>query len=215
MKRLLLALVAALVILVSAAPEKKNVMIIGDSISIGYTPFVTEALADVANVVHNKGNAQTSTNGVEKIDSWLEGTKWDVIHFNFGLWDLCYRHPDSKAPGQRDKVNGTLSTTLEQYEANLEAVVKKLKATGAELIFCTTSYVPTEEVGRFPEDVAKYNAVAIKVMKRNKIKVNDLYKPSIAIHAENGLGVNNVHYDKEGYEALSKYVIKAISKKLK
>lgn len=204
----------ALLIFVSAAPEKKNVLIIGDSISIGYTPFVIAAMKDEANVVRHKGNAETSTNCVEKIDSWLGDTKWDVIHFNCGLWDLCYRHPNSTVQGNRDKINGTISNSVEDYAANLEIVVKRLKETGAELIFATITYVPTEEEGRFAEDVAKYNAAALKVMKRYGVKVNDLYKPSAKIHAEMGQGNNNVHYKKEGYQYLSEYVVKAIRKRL-
>ena len=71
-----------------------NVLIIGDSISIGYTKFVQEMMAGKANVhrpLNAKGgflNCQGTTFGVEKIDEWLGDTKWDVIHFNFGLHDL-------------------------------------------------------------------------------------------------------------------------------
>ncbi len=213
MKKLLFV-VAALAILVSAAPEKKNVLIIGDSISIGYTPFVIAELKDEANVVRIKGNSETSTNCVAKIDTWLGDTKWDVIHFNCGLWDLCYRHPNSTVQGNRDKINGTISTSVEEYAQNLEIIVKRLKETGAELIFATITYVPSEEEGRFVEDAQIYNAAALKVMKRHGVKINDLYKPSAKIHAEQGQGKNNVHYKKVGYQTLSEYVVKAIRKRL-
>jgi hypothetical protein len=56
-----------------------------------------------------KGNGQDSNHGVANIDKWLGDRKWDVIHFNWGLWDICYRSPASKEQGHRDKVNGTLS----------------------------------------------------------------------------------------------------------
>src|SRR5210317_211530 len=68
-----------------------NVLILGDSISIGYTPFVKELLKGEANVqrpIHPNGraeNCQGTLNGVKHIDRWLEDTQWDVIHFNFGL----------------------------------------------------------------------------------------------------------------------------------
>jgi len=39
-----------------------------------------------------------------------------VIHFNWGLWDLCYRNPLVKNQGNRDKVNGKLSVSLDDYE---------------------------------------------------------------------------------------------------
>ena len=61
-------------------------------------------------------------------------TRWDVIHFNWGLWDLCYRHPKSKVQGRRDKARGTLTTPLEQYEKNLDQLVVRLKKTKAKLM---------------------------------------------------------------------------------
>ena len=80
------------------------VLLIGDSISLGYTPFVKELLKDEASVEHHPGNAQHTGTGLEKLDGWLGDKKWDVIHFNWGLWDLCYRHPEAKTGGNRDKV---------------------------------------------------------------------------------------------------------------
>ncbi len=215
MKRLLLLFVIPLfAILMAASSLKKDVLIIGDSISIGYTPFVAEALADVATVVRHEGNAQMSANGVERIDKWLGDTKWDVIHFNFGLWDLCYRHPESKVQGNRDKVNGELTATVEEYAANLEIIVERLERTGAKLIFATTTYVPTEEEGRFVEDVERYNRVAKEIMKRHKIKINPLYDLSVKVHPQYGNGDDDVHYSEQGYEALSKQVAKYIRREL-
>ena len=83
-----------------------KVLIIGDSISGGYTPRVVNLLKDKALVKHNPGNAQHTGTGIEKLDAWIGETDWDVIHFNWGLWDLCYRHPESKVQGRRDKVQG-------------------------------------------------------------------------------------------------------------
>ena len=50
-----------------------KVLIIGDSISIGYTPYVQEALAGKATVVHNEGNAGHTGIGLNKIHDWLPG----------------------------------------------------------------------------------------------------------------------------------------------
>jgi hypothetical protein len=71
-------------------PDLPNVLIIGGSISIGYTRPLKEILKGKANVFHNPGNAAHSENGIAKLDSWLGTTKWDVIHFNHGLHDLKY-----------------------------------------------------------------------------------------------------------------------------
>src|SRR5690606_3837208 len=94
-----------LIVLLSFNQKKKKVLIIGDSISIGYFPFVKDALKEEAYVVHNPGNSQHTGTGLQRLDEWLGTTKWDVIHFNWGLWDLCYRNPRSEDAGKRDKVN--------------------------------------------------------------------------------------------------------------
>ena len=180
-----------------------NVLIIGDSISIGYTPFTKELLKEKATVVHNAGNAGPTTNGLANIEKWLGETKWDVIHFNWGLHDLCYRNPDSKESGNRDKVNGTISTTLEQYEANLEELVCRLEETGAALIWANTTVVPEDEVGRFVCDEIKYNKVAEKIMKKHNIQINDLYTVSSCFPEELLAGAGNVHYKKDGYKILA------------
>ena len=97
-----------------------KVLIIGDSISIGYTPHVTQMLKGKAVVKHHRGNAGHTGMGLKNLDKWIGDTRWDIIHFNWGLWDLCYRNPKSKVQGNRDKVNGKITHTLEQYEKNLD-----------------------------------------------------------------------------------------------
>jgi hypothetical protein len=108
-----------------------KVLIIGDSISIGYTQSVVDQLKGVANVERPKSNCGPTTRGLKSLKKWLGTNTWDVIHFNWGLHDLCYRHPKAKAYGNRDKVNGSLSVPLDQYEKNLEQLVTQLKKTGA------------------------------------------------------------------------------------
>lgn len=213
MKTLLPTLALFIAILPSVIAEDKpattrlpKVLIIGDSISLGYTPHVRSILKGKAIVTHNKGNAQHTGTGLEKIDSWLGETKWDVIHFNWGLWDLCYRHPDSKAQGNRDKAKGTITTPLEQYEKNLEKLVLRLKKTGATLIWAHTSVVPENEVGRNVGDDAKYNEAATRVMKKHGIAINDIHTLTKEFPPTLFVGPGDVHYKKDGYEKIAKQV---------
>lgn len=189
--RLLLLLALALPL----AAQSPRILIIGDSISIGYTPFVTKALEGQATVVHNEGNAAHTGNGVAKLDEWLGNGQWDVIHFNFGLHDLKIMEG-----GQRQ-------IPLAQYEQNLKTIVKRLKQTKAKLIWATTTPVPPGKVNplRDPADVPKYNAVARRIMKAEKIRVNDLFG---ADHS--GQLPANVHYTPAGYEALARQVLKVL-----
>lgn len=197
-------------------PKEPKILIIGDSISIGYFSKVKEAMANKAIVMHNPGNAQHTGTGLEKIKDWIGKEDWDIIQFNWGLWDLCYRHPDANAYGNRDKIKGSITYDPQTYRQNLEELVSILKAsTSAKLIFVTTTYVPVNEAGRFTEDVPKYNAIAKVVMKKNGVIINDIYKKSIAIHHKNGVGDNDVHYNKEGYKELGELIVPVLNKTLK
>ena len=194
--------------------EKPKILIIGDSISIGYTPFVKEILKNEAIIIHNPGNAQHTGTGLLQLGKWIGNEDWDIIQFNWGLWDLCYRHPDAKVYGNRDKVNGTVTFSLEQYKENLTKLVLMLKQTNANLIFVTTSYVPEGEAGRFKGDEVKYNKVAKEVMKEHGIVVNDIHKASKKIHKKYMIEKGDVHFTEMGYELLAIEITNFIRKEI-
>ena len=195
--------------------DKPRILIIGDSISIGYTPYLKESLKKKADVFHNPGNAQHTGTGLEKIDKWIGDENWDIIQFNWGLWDLCYRHPDSKVQGNRDKVNGKITYTLDEYASNLDSIVTLLKSkTKARLIFVTTTYVPDNEAGRFKNDAIRYNDAAKKIMEKHSVIVNDIYEHSISIHQKFGKGSDDVHYSEQGYKRLSELVTNSLNTEL-
>ena len=103
-------------------PELPQVLIIGDSISIAYTPAVRTLLRGDAQVHRPTTNCKWSAFGDQEIEKWLGSKKWDVIHFNFGLWDWYGWNQKEKA-------------TPKSYAQNLQRIVKKLRKTGARLIF--------------------------------------------------------------------------------
>ncbi|MDE0957130.1 MAG: SGNH/GDSL hydrolase family protein [Planctomycetota bacterium] len=189
-----------------------RVLIIGDSISIGYTPFVQKALRDRATVIHNPGNAQHTGTGLKKIDQWLGDENWDVIHFNWGLWDLCYRDP----PGSRKqgKEKGQVTLSLQQYGINLEKLILRLQKTKARLIWASITRVPEGEKGRFVGDDIRYNRVAQKLMKKYKIPINDLHAVSSKLDPKLFRAPGDVHFKPEGREELAKKVIEAIDQAL-
>ncbi len=191
-----------------------NVLLLGDSISIGYTPPVTELLQGIANTRRPDDNCGDTRAGLTHIDAWLGDTHWDVIHFNWGLHDLCYRHPESLAYGNRDKINGAISVPLETYEQNLEALVDRLQQTGATLLWASTTTVPEGEVGRFVGDELNYNAVAEKIMRRHDIAINDLHTVSRGFPPDLWSTPGDVHFTKEGYARLGRQVAKSIRRAL-
>jgi hypothetical protein len=163
-----------------------------------------------ATVVRHKGNAQHTGTGLEKLDEWLGDTKWDVIHFNWGLWDLCYRNPESKEQGNRDKLNGTVTTSPEQYGKNIEELVTRLQKTGATLIWANTTVVPENEPGRMTGGDLTYNAVAATIMKKHGVIVNDLNTLTRGFSPDLFIESGNVHYTKEGYQKIAAQVADCI-----
>jgi acetyl esterase len=201
----------------TADPKLPDVLIIGDSISIGYTRAVRATLAGKANVwrpMRGKGpdNCGDTVIGLEKIDGWLGKQKWDVIHFNWGLWDLCYRDPNVEKQGNRDKIGGKISVTPEDYEKNLEQLVTRLKATGATLIWANTTVVPEGETGRFVGDDEKYNAIAARVMERHGIPTDDLHALTKGFSGTFSVKPDDVHYTVAGYEKIAVQVAAEIGK---
>jgi hypothetical protein len=192
------------------AETQPRALIIGDSISIGYTPEVQRRLKDRVTVKRHRGNAQHTGTGLRMLDTWLGTEKWDVIHFNWGLWDLCYRDLETKSRLNRDKVNGVLTTSLEQYETNLEELVLRLKKTGAKLIWAHTTVVPDNDVGRFAGDDKKYNAAAARIMRKHGVAINDLNALTRGFPADLFQGPGDVHFTREGYRRIAGQVAESI-----
>jgi acyl-CoA thioesterase-1 len=191
-------------------PPLPNVLIIGDSISIGYFKPTQALLDGKAIVVHNPGNAAHTANGLQKLTQWLGDTQWDVIHFNFGLHDLKYVDEQGKNISAE---KGHQQIPMDEYEINLEALVTRLRATGATLIFATTTPVPDGTGFRVKGDAEKYNRVALNVMKNHGVAIDDLY--SFALPRLNDIQrPHNVHFTEAGSKLLAEQVAGSILKAL-
>jgi hypothetical protein len=179
-------------------PSLPRILLIGDSISMGYTIPVRAALNGKANVYRPSENCGPTTRGLEKLDEWLGKGHWEVIHFNFGLHDLKL-------------VEGKHLVSPENYEKNLRVIVKRLQQTGATLIWCTTTPVPhgTSNPLRSNDDVLAYNAVAKKVMEENRISIDNLYEFALR-RLKKIQRPSNVHYTASGYQVLAGHVAESI-----
>ena len=198
---------------VEEKPDLPRALLIGDSISIGYTTRTQDALAGQANVLRIPENAGSTRDGLEKIDRWLaRRPHWDVIHFNFGLHDLKKQKSGSPNPDQLD-VTGPVNIPLAEYEANLEALVQRLKQTGARLIWASTTPIPEGSLGRVRGDEVAYNETARRVMEKNGVRINDLHaclQPSEAASFPPG----DVHPNDPGKEILARQTAAEISQTL-
>lgn len=183
-----------------------RVLLLGDSISIGYTLPTRARLAGKANVHRPAENCSDSGKGVRTIDKWLGTGKWDVIHFNFGLHDVKYL--DEKGALVSPE-KGKQVASVAEYEKNLRALVASLKKTGAKLIFATTTPVPAGSAGRVEHSEIPYNVAAIRVMKENGVAVDDLHAFVVARQDKIQLP-KNVHFTKDGSEQLADTVVASI-----
>jgi acyl-CoA thioesterase-1 len=181
-----------------------RVLLIGDSVSIGYTLQVRKLLEGRANVHRIPVNGGATEVGLANMKKWLGNGKWDVIHFNFGLHDAKH----SSATEFR--------ASREQYADNLRKLVALMKPTSAKLIFATTTPVPKGgnlSPTRIFDDIEARNGIAIKVMNESGVAIDDLYGSVLPHIAEVGRP-NDVHFKPEGYELLAKAVAASIETQL-
>lgn len=193
-------------------PGLPRVFLIGDSISIGYTLHVRELLKGKANVHRAPINCGPSHNGLRgtRPGGWLGERKWDVIHFNFGIWD-------SKISPKTGKV----ATADAVYVRNLETIADQLKSTGAVLIFATTTPIPDSLlIGAEPGqalppttrvflDVAHKNRLATEAFQTRGVLIDDLYA-AIYPEREKYWRPGDLHFTPEGSRFLAQAVAKSI-----
>ena len=177
-------------------PKLPRVLLIGDSVSRGYTLPARVALERKANVHRAPENCGPTANGIKKMDVWLGEGKWDVIHFNFGIHDR--------------------KTSAKDYENRLELIVKQLKATGAKLIWASTTPIPpdTKDGPEASTAIIEKNRIAAEIMKKNMVHVNDLFNfitPQLS-KVQNPM---DVHFKGEGYDMLGRQVALKIEEILK
>ncbi len=203
-------------------PALPNVLLLGDSISIGYTRAVRELLRGKANVfrpINANGTAENCSDtgkGLTELDRWLAiQPRWAVIHFNWGLHDLKHMKPNAPKPTTSADPNDPPLRSLQEYRANLAGIVARLQKTGARLIFATTTPVPAGAVNPFraPEDPPRYNATAMELMNSQAVRINDLFAAVQPRLAELQLP-RNVHFTDQGSATLAERVAAAITTEL-
>ena len=180
---------------VKDVPGLPRVLLIGDSVSRGYTLAARKALAGKANVHRAPENCGPSANGLKKLDIWLAGAKWDVIHFNFGIHDR--------------------STPPADYQQRLETLVARMKATGAKVIWASTTPVPadTKDGPKAAEQIVEKNRIAAEVMAKQGVAIDDLFT-FITPHLAKVQNPKDVHFNGDGYDLLGKQVAEMIGQTL-
>lgn len=176
-------------------PELPRVLLIGDSVSRGYTQAVRKVLKDKANVHRAPANCGSTARGVKKIDVWLGDENWNIIHFNFGIHDR--------------------TTPMTQYIQRLKHLVKRMQKTGAKLIWASTTPIPDlPEMKYSAASIVERNQASAKLMQKHGIVINDLFT-AITPHLVELQNPNDVHFSGKGYEFLGQQVAASIEAAVK
>lgn len=175
-------------------PALPRVLLIGDSVSRGYTQAVRRALAGKANVHRAPANCGPTATGIKRIDAWLTSDggdeAWDVIHFNFGIHDR--------------------NTPITDYTARLEQLIKRMQATGAALVWASTTPIPDNpKTGQTAASIVDRNAAAAKLMADRGVAIDDLFG-FITPHLAEVQPPNDVHFTGKGYDLLGRQVAESI-----
>ena len=176
-------------------PQLPRVLLIGDSVSRGYTQSVRKALAGKANVHRAPANCGPTSSGLKNLDVWLGDGKWDVIHFNFGIHDR--------------------NTPVDEYSERLEQLVTRMQKTGAKLIWASTTPIPDDpEKKQAAASIVERNKAAAEMMTKHGVATDDLFT-AVTPHLDEMQNPNDVHFNAAGYEFLGQQVADAITKATK
>jgi hypothetical protein len=171
-------------------PKLPRVLLLGDSVSRGYTQPVRTELAGKVNVHRAPANCGPTANGLKHIEVWLGDGNWDLIHFNFGIHDR--------------------NTPIADYTQRLEQLIERLKQTGAELVWASTTPIPDAPAKRqTAASIVTRNQVAAELMAKHGVAIDDLFT-AITPHLAEMQNPNDVHFNAQGYRFLGETVAKAI-----
>ena len=188
----------------------KKVLLLGDSIRIGYDKYVKMAFDGVLDVRFPKENCAFSTYNICFLSEWKKRIGFDdhvdLVHFNVGLWDSL------------EFENGDLFIDIEMYKENIERILNIIKILfpKAKIIFATSTPVIESHFVNYKrknKNVVKYNKAATEIVKKQGGEINDLY--SLVIGVPESYYSDSTHlYTKEGTKILTRQVCRCIEKTL-
>ncbi len=184
-----------------------KVVLIGDSIRMGYQPLVAKKCKK-AEVWGPEANCRHSLWALDHFQEWVGDQEPDLLHVNFGIHDAVIM-PD----GQHQILLPQYRLCLRRFIAN----VKDLKKT--RMIWATTTplYTPEPETPmaqwRIEDraEIGEYNAAALEIAEDEGLPVNDLHDVIIRNDFTKCLSEDGCHMTEFGNEVLSDAVVEAIS----
>ncbi len=188
----------------------KKIVLLGDSIRLGYDKYVKMAFADVAEVYYPQENCRFAAYLCRRLHEWKNelkcGDDVDLVHWNAGLWDDLIL------------LDGEHLTPIEVYKMYIERICRMIRILfpKAKMIFATSTPVQEElflTCKRLNKDTEAYNQVAAEIVKSYGGEMNDLYSLAKASSVEYHSDLTH-YYTKEGTRMLTNQVIRCIEESL-
>jgi hypothetical protein len=177
----------------------KKVLLLGDSIRMGYEQLVQDGLKGKAEVVAPEENCRFAKHTLWGVNLWIkELGRPDIVHWNNGLWDLHHEAPMVEA-----------LTSLTEYMDTLKRILNELQRTKATIIFATTTPVPADAIGRSNAEIDLYNSAAVELMKKNDIEINDL-NSLVKQDLVGNICEDKLHLSEQGNQKCAKQVLEKI-----
>ena len=182
----------------------KKVMLIGDSIRLGYQAKVSAQLASDTILTGPEENCRFSAYTLFNLSAWVPDDDFDVIQWNNGQWDTCYM-PDGN-------IHTPLTAYLELQKRIASILLKKTR----RLIFATTTPVWPEQFKsgsihpRRNEDIKAYNSAAVDLARGLGAEINDLHS-HIASDVKQYISEDMVHLTNVGNDLCARCVAAKIN----
>jgi lysophospholipase L1-like esterase len=193
-----------------------DIVILGDSISMGYLPFVKEGISGKT-VWRPEENCRTTSAIIYRLYDWVTIRKPKVVHVNAGLHDIRTLYFDAKP--------GNVVTPIGHYKDNVETILRFIREqAGAKAVWAATTPVMDENIRkvhekrkdytRYNEDVIACNNVAKSVCDKLNVPYNDLYQVVMNAGVSGIQKGDGVHYTGEGSKLLAEKVVASIKEAL-
>ena len=212
----------------------KNLLLLGDSIRMGYDSFVQEKLEGRANVYFSEENGRFVQYTLRHLSDWkdqLSLPEIHVVHWNNGLWDSMHLNAfiagcpvetagetflPVNAPGGLHFDKDPL-TPPDMYRYMLGRVLTRIRQLfpNAEVVFATTTHV-IEEMAKGAywsnEEIEQYNCIARELLIPRGVRINELGKFAMENCRNLHPAGDCAHYNDEGSSLLADEIISFLEK---
>ena len=190
----------------------KRVLLLGDSIRMGYDEYVKELLKDKFEVVYDEvDNGRFAAYTLWQANQFFKNYgHFDIVHWNNGYWDMNEELPMIEA-----------IHPVGEYVYFLGRILAEIRKNGAIPIFATTTPILSKEAAadvavegvnsfNYNNDwVVKYNDAAVSFMHSEGVAINDLY--SLCLEDKHYYKCSDLlHLTEEGYRRCAEQTARII-----